>query len=62
MKKDYTGAARLMARGAGRFMRAIGDAWMCGDPDNRAILEEAFRAKFDQYQANYERLHGEREV
>lgn len=62
MQKDYTGAARLMARGAGRFMRAIADAWICADPDNRAILEDAFRAKFDQYQANYERLHGDGEV
>jgi hypothetical protein len=41
-------AGRMLLYG-GSFAKAIADAWMCADPENRARLEQAFADLFARY-------------
>ena len=51
-------AARLMVMRGGRFMKQIGEAWLCADPVNADRLVAAFPEKFNEYRQQALEMEG----
>lgn len=47
---DRTKTAQAMYTYGGSFVRAIAQAWMLADSENRARVEAAFAPEFDKYE------------